>query len=127
MWALEGAMLSQRGALNGNVGTVVSGGYLLRAHRVWNGRQLASQDISPASARGAKEAGFRVAALGNWGDGAGTLLSGLSARRVASAGLAVGWVPNALTRLSIAYDVTATERMRRVREHALMLRVQQAF
>ena len=127
MLALEGAMLSQRGTLNGNAGTVVSGGYLLRAHRVWNGRQLASQDIAPASARGAIEAGFRVAALGNWGDGAATLLSGLSARRVASAGVAVGWVPNALTRLSIAYDVTATERMRRVREHALMLRVQQAF
>lgn len=127
MLALEAAMLSQRGALNGNVGTVVSGGYLLRAHRVWNGRQLASQDIAPASARGAIEAGFRVAALGNWGDGAGTLLSGLSARRVASAGVAVGWVPNALTRLSVAYDVTATERMRRVQEHALMLRVQQAF
>ncbi len=127
MLALEGAMLSQRGALNGSDGTVTTMGYVLRAGRVWNGRQLPSQEIVPASARGAIEAGLRVAALGNWGDGAGALLSTRSDRRVASAGLALGWVPGSLTRLSVAYDITTTDRLRHVLEHALMLRVQQAF
>lgn len=127
MLGLEGAMLSQRGALNGSAGTVTTLGTVLRAHRVWNGRQLPSQEIVPASSRGAFEAGVRVGTLGSWGNGAGLLLSPLSDRRVASAGVAVGWVPGTLTRLSLAYDITATDRLRRVREHALMLRVQQAF
>jgi hypothetical protein len=55
------------------------------------------------------------------------LLSPLSVRRVVSGGVAVGWVPGTLTRLSLAYDITATDGLSRVREHALMLRVQQAF
>lgn len=127
MLALEGAMFSQRGVLDGTAGTVTTMGYVLRTNRVWNGRQTPSQDIIPASPRGALEVGLRIGALGNWGDGASTLLSALSERRAASAGAAVGWVPGTLTRLSIAYDVTATDGLRRVREHALMLRVQQAF
>jgi phosphate-selective porin OprO/OprP len=127
MLALEGAMLSQRGALNGVAGTVTTMGYVLRTNRVWNGRQLPSQEIIPASSRGAFEVGLRVGVLGNWGDGASTLLSALSERRVASAGAALGWVPGTLTRLSVAYDLTAADGLRRVREHALMLRVQQAF
>jgi len=127
MLALEGALLGQRGALGGTARTVTTMGYVLRANRVWNGRQLPSQEIVPASASGAFEAGLRVGALGSWGDGAGTLLSARSERRVASAGAAVGWVPGPLTRLSLAYDITATDRLRRVKEHALMLRVQQAF
>jgi hypothetical protein len=127
MLALETAMLSQRGALNGVGGTVTTMGTVLRANRVWNGRQLPSQDIVPASVRGAFEAGLRVGALGNWGDGASALLSPLSDRRVVSAGVAVGWVPGTLTRLSLAYDITATDGWSRVREHALMLRIQQAF
>jgi phosphate-selective porin OprO/OprP len=127
MLALEGAMLSQRGALNGVAGSVTTMGYVLRTHRVWNGRQLPSQDIVPASARGAFEAGLRVGALGNWGDGAGTLLSARSERRAASVGIAFGWTPSSLTRLSVSYDATATDRLRQVKEHALMFRVQQAF
>ncbi len=127
MIALETAMLSQRGALNGVAGTVTTMGTVLRTNRVWNGRQLPSQEIVPASARGAFEAGLRVGTLGSWGDGAATLLSPLSDRRVVSAGVAVGWVPGTLTRMSIAYDVTATDGWSRIREHALMLRVQQAF
>jgi len=127
MVALESAMLSQRGALDGVAGTVTTMGTVLRTNRVWNGRQLASQDIVPASARGAFEAGLRFGALGSWGDGASTLLSPLSDRRVVSAGVAVGWVPGTLTRMSLAYDITATDGWSRVREHALMLRMQQAF
>jgi phosphate-selective porin OprO and OprP len=127
MLALETAMLSQRGALNGVGGTVTTMGTVLRANRVWNGRQLPSQDIMPASARGAFEAGLRLGTLGSWGDGADALLSPLSDRRVVSAGIAVGWIPGTLTRMSLAYDITATDGWSRVREHALMLRVQQAF
>jgi phosphate-selective porin OprO/OprP len=127
MLALETAMLSQRGALNGVGGMVTTMGTVLRAHRIWNGRQLPSQEIVPASSRGAFEAGLRFGTLGSWGDGAGTLLSPLSDRRVVSGGVAVGWVPGTLTRLSLAYDITATDGWSRVREHALMLRVQQAF
>ena len=127
MIALEGAMLSQRGALNGVDGTVTTMGYVVRSNRVWNGRQLPSQEIQPASSRGAIEFGLRAGALGTWGDGAGTLLSARSQRRASSAGVALGWIPGSLTRLSIAYDVTATDRLRRVREHALMVRVQQGF
>lgn len=127
MLALEGALLSQRGGLDGSDGTVTTMGYVLRTNRVWNGRQLPSQEIVPASARGALEVGLRIGALGNWGGGAGTLLSARSERRVASAGAAVAWVPGSLTRLSVAYDITATDRLRNVKEHALMFRVQQAF
>lgn len=127
MLALEGAMFTQRGVLNGTAGTVTTMGYVLRTNRVWNGRQLPSQDIIPASTRGAFEAGLRLGVLGTWGDGANTLLSALSDRRVASAGIAAGWVPGSLTRISVAYDVTTADGLRRVREHALMLRVQQAF
>lgn len=127
MLALEGAMLRQRGALDGTGGEVVTMGYVLRGVRVFNGRQLASQEVIPASARGAFEIGARVGALGVWGDGAATLLSSRSERRAASAGVALGWTPTTLTRLSIAYDVTATDGLREIKEHALMLRVQQAF
>jgi phosphate-selective porin len=125
--ALEGAMLSQRGALDGTGGVVTTAGYFVRAHRVWNGRQLPSQDIVPASPRGAWELGVRAGSIGAWGDGSTTLLSTRSVRRAASAGVAIGWLPGTLTRLSLAYDITATNRLRDVREHALMLRVQQAF
>jgi phosphate-selective porin OprO/OprP len=127
MVALEGALLSQRGALNGVAGRVTTAGYVLRASRVWNGRQLPSQDVVPASPRGALELGLRAGALGSWGDGASTLLSARSERRAASAGVALGWVLGPLTRLSLAYDATATDRLRVVREHALMFRVQQGF
>lgn len=127
MLALEGALLTQRGALNGVAGDVTTVGYVLRTHRVWNGRQLPSQEIQPASSRGAIEFGLRAGALGTWGDGAGTLLSARSQRRATSAGVALGWIPGSLTRVSVAYDVTATDRLRRVREHALMVRVQQGF
>jgi len=54
-------------------------------------------------------------------------VSGRSERRIAGLGAAIGWVPSSLTRLSVAYDITAADGLRRVREHALMLRVQQAF
>jgi hypothetical protein len=94
---------------------------------VWNGKHLPSQDIVPHSARGAFEAGLRAGTLGSWEDGAASLLSPLSDRRVVSAGVAVGWILSTLTRMSLAYDVTATDGWSRVREHALMLRVQQAF
>jgi phosphate-selective porin OprO/OprP len=127
MLALEGAMLSQRGSLAGTTGLVTTMGTVLRTHRVWNGRQLPSQEVVPESARGAIEAGLRVASLGSWGDGAGRLLSARSERRATSAGVAVGWIPGALTRVSVAYDITTTDRQQRVREHALMLRVQQGF
>lgn len=127
MLAAEGAMLRQRGALDGVGGEVTTMGYVLRAVYVWNGRQLASQEIIPANPKGAFEVGFRAGALGIWGDGAATLLSSRSERRAASAGLALGWTPTTLTRLSVAYDITATDRLREVREHALMIRVQQAF
>ncbi len=127
MLAIEGAMLTQRGVLNGASGGVTTLGYVLRTNRVWNGRQLPSQEIEPASARGAIEFGLRAGALGTWGEGAATLLSTRSQRRASSAGVALGWVPGTLTRMSVAYDVTATDRLRRVREHALMVRVQQGF
>ena len=99
----------------------------MRAHRVWNGRQLPSQDIVPSSPRGALELGVRFGSIGAWGDGSAALLSARSVRRAAGAGIALGWIPGPLTRLSLAYDMTATDRLRTVREHALMLRVQQAF
>lgn len=127
MVALEGALLSQRGALNGTAGVVTTGGWVLRGVRVWNGRQLPSQDVVPASSLGAFEVGARIGAIGTWGSGAGTLLSSRSERHAAGAGIAFGWTPGTLTRLSIAYDVTATDGRREIREHALMLRVQQAF
>jgi phosphate-selective porin OprO/OprP len=127
MLALEGALLSQRGALNAVAGTVSTAGAVLRATRVWNGRLLPSQETVPASARGAVEVGVRAGTIGSWGDGAGRLLSGRSDRRAVSGGVAVGWTPAALTRISMGYDVTATGGLRTVREHALMVRVQQAF
>lgn len=127
MVAAEGALLRQRGALDDVAGDVTTMGYVLRGVYVWNGRQLPTQEIVPASARGAFEAGVRVRALGVWGDGAATLLSSRSDRRSTSAGVALGWTPTRLTRTSMAYDVATTDRKRRVREHALMVRVQQAF
>ncbi len=127
MVALEGALLSQRGALDGMLGMVTTAGYVVRAHRVWNGRQLPSQDIVPTSPRGALELGVRFGSIGAWGDGSAALLSARSVRRAAGAGVALGWIPGPLTRFSLAYDMTATNRLRAVREHALMLRVQQAF
>ncbi len=127
MLALEGALLSQRGALDAVVGTVTTAGAVLRGTWVWNGRLLPSQEIVPASPRGAAEVGFRAGMLGSWGDGAGALLSARSDRRAVSGGMAVGWTPGALTRLSIGYDVTAANGLRSIREHSLMARVQQAF
>lgn len=127
MVAAEGALLRQRGVLDDVAGDVTTMGYVLRGVYVWNGRQLPTQEIVPATARGAFEAGVRAGALGVWGDGAATLLSSRSDRRSASAGVALGWTPTRLTRLSMAYDVATTDRRRRVREHALMVRVQQAF
>lgn len=127
MLALEGAMLSQRGALNGAAGMVTTGGVVLRGVRVWNGRQLPSQEVVPASTLGAFEVGARLGAIGTWGSGTATLLSSRSERHAAGAGVAFGWTPGTLTRLSIAYDITATDRLSAIREHALMLRVQQAF
>jgi hypothetical protein len=94
---------------------------------IGTGRNMLALEGALLSQRGALEVGLRIGALGNWGSGAGTLLSARSERRVASAGAAVVWVPGSLTRLSVAYDITATDRLRNVKEHALMLRVQQAF
>jgi phosphate-selective porin OprO/OprP len=127
MLALEGALLSQRGARDGRAGMVTTGGWVLRGVRVWNGRQLPSQDVVPESSRGAFEVGARLGAIGTWGSGTAALLSSRSERHAGSAGIALGWTPGPLTRLSIAYDITATDRLRMIREHALMLRVQQAF
>ncbi|WP_291163222.1 porin [Gemmatimonas sp. UBA7669] len=127
MLAAEGAWLSQRGTIGSVGGTVTTGAAVLRGTWVWNGRLMPSQEIVPSSRRGAVELGLRAGTIGSWGQRAGALISSRSARRAASGGVALGWTPGALTRLSLGYDITASGDLRSVREHALMARVQQTF
>jgi phosphate-selective porin OprO/OprP len=127
MLAMEGAWFSQRAALGGAQRTLTSGAMVWRAAHVLGGRRLASQDIVPTTSRGAIDVGVRLGTLGVWGDGIETVVTRRSVTHAVSGGVAVAWIPTALTRLSLAYDQTKVSRERGVREHLLLLRVQQGF
>jgi phosphate-selective porin OprO/OprP len=135
--ALEGALLTQRVRIPGPgapVGgapdvrrDVTSGVVAWRAAHVVGGTRRPTQEVLPDGPRGAVDLGVRLAALGVWGEDIAGVLTRRSVTHAVSGGAAVGWIPTPLTRLSLAYDVTVVRPGRAVREHALLLRVQQGF
>jgi phosphate-selective porin OprO and OprP len=127
MLGLEGALFSQRAALADQRRTISSGAVALRAAHVRGGARRASQDVIPTAAHGALDVGLRVGVLGVWGDALDSILTRRSATRAINAGVAVAWIPTTLTRLSIAYDQTRVRGHSGVREHLVLLRVQQGF
>ena len=98
-----------------------------RAAYVLGGTRRPTQEIVPTGPRGATDIGVRAGSLSAWGDALSTRITRRSVTHAFSGGVAVGWVPTALTRLSLAYDITLTRPDRAVREHFLLLRVQQSF
>jgi phosphate-selective porin OprO and OprP len=127
MVGLEGALFSQRAALAGQRRTISSGGLAWRAAHVRGGVRRAAQDVIPTAPRGALDFGLRAGVLGVWGDALDSMLTRRSATRAVSVGLAVAWIPTPLTRLSLAYDQTRVRGAAGVREHLVLLRVQQGF
>jgi hypothetical protein len=83
--------------------------------------------VLPRHARGALDLGVRAATLSVWGNDIGAVITRRSITHAVSGGVAIGWIPTSLTRLSLAYDVTVVRPGREVREHALLMRVQQGF
>jgi len=127
--ALEGALFTQRVERAGSVARPSIGAVTARVARVWNGTRVRSQEVTPNSERGAFEVGVRAGAVGVWGRGLGTLVTGASATHARTAGMAFSWVPTTLTRLTVAYDVTVRRGLgvNAPVEHALMARWQQGF
>ncbi len=127
MMGLEGALLSQSAALGSDRRRITSGGVAWRAAHLRGGSRRSSQEVVPSHSRGAIDFGLRVSALGVWGSEIETLLTRQSATHAVSGGLAFAWIPTTLTRISLAYDRTRIQRERGVREHLVLLRVQQGF
>jgi hypothetical protein len=127
MLAFEGALFTQ-GVRVGEVRREVTAGALAwRGAHVIGGTRRASQEVLPTTSRGAMDLGARVSFLAVWGEDIGRAITRRSVTRATSGGVAVGWIPTSLTRLSMAYELTVTPPGRSVREHALLLRVQQGF
>lgn len=127
MLAFEGALFTQGARLGVDRREVTAGVLAWRAGHVIGGTRRATQDVVPASTRGAVDVGARVSILGVWGEDIGRVITRRSVTHAASGGFAVGWIPTALTRLSLAYELTGVSPGRVVREHALLMRVQQGF
>ncbi|HMS02291.1 MAG TPA: porin [Gemmatimonadaceae bacterium] len=137
MLAFEGALFAQGARLPGRrqVGggapelrrTVSAGVLSWRAAHLIGGERRPTQEVLPRHARGALDLGVRAATLSVWGDDIGAVITRRSITHAASGGVAIGWIPTSLTRLSLAYDVTVVRPGREVREHALLMRVQQGF
>ena len=98
-----------------------------RAGYVFGGTRRATQEVLPTTDRGALDLGARMSVLGVWGEDIGRVITRRSVTHAVSGGLAVGWIPTALTRLSLAYELTLVSPGNTVREHALLMRVQQGF
>lgn len=128
--AVEGALLTQDARLGAPPNAprrMTAAALAWRAAYVLSGTRLPTQEIVPTNRRGAIDIGVRAASLSAWGNALPSLITRRSVTHAISGGAAVGWVPTALTRLSLAYDITLTQPARAVREHFLLLRVQQSF
>lgn len=127
MLAFEGALFTQSARAGDErrelTASVLSG----RAGHVIGGTRRTTQEVVPTSSRGAVDFGARIAALGVWGKDIERVITRRSVTHAASGGLAVGWIPTPHTRLSLAYEMTVVPPGQTVREHALLLRVQQGF
>jgi phosphate-selective porin OprO/OprP len=128
--SVEGALLTQDVRL-GDPGSaprrMTAAALAWRAAYVLGGTRRPTQEIVPTGPRGAMDLGVRAGSLSAWGDALPSFITRRSVTHALSGGVAVGWVPTALTRLSLAYDITLTQPARAVREHFLLLRVQQSF
>ncbi len=125
--AAEGALFTQGARMSDLRRDVTAGVLAWRAAHVIGGNRRASQEVLPTTTRGAIDLGARMSMLGVWGEDIGRVITRRSVTRAASGGVAVGWIPTSLTRLSIAYELTVVPPGRTIREHALLLRVQQGF
>jgi len=127
MLAFEGALFTQAVRMGAEQRDVTAGVLSWRAGHVIGGTRRASQEVLPSTTRGAVDLGARMSMLGVWGEDMGRVITRRSVSHAASGGLALGWIPTSLTRLSLAYELTVVPPGRTVREHALLLRVQQGF
>jgi len=127
MLAFEGALFTQGARVAEARREVTAGVLAWRGAHVIGGTRRPSQEVLPSNSRGAVDLGARIAILGVWGEDIGRVITRRSVTRATSGGVAVGWIPTSLTRLSLAYEVTVVPPGRSVREHALLLRVQQGF
>ena len=124
--SIEGAVLAQHARLGVPLRTT-SAALVWRAAYVLGGTRRPTQEIVPSGPRGALDVGVRAGSLGAWGEALPTLITGRSGTHALSGGAALGWVPTVLTRVSLAYDYTFGRPRRAIREHFLLLRVQQSF
>lgn len=127
MVALEGALFRQRVEYAGQVLAPMIGAGTVRLARVWNGTRSRQQEIAPRGRVGAFDVGVRAGVVGAWGDDLASVLARGSATHASTGGAAVSWLPTALTRVTLGYDVTVRRRSSAAREHALMARWQQGF
>lgn len=125
--ALEGAWFAQRVAHGGVERTPVVGAGTLRFARVWHGERARSQDVVPASARGALDVGVRAGFVRAWGEGLRSIITRNSVSSARTVGVAMSWVPTRLTRATVSYDLTERRSNRTQPEHALHVRWQQGF
>lgn len=124
--SVEGAVLAQEVRL-GTPRRMTAAALVWRAAYVLGGTRRPTQEIVPAGPRGAIDIGVRAGSLSAWGDALPTLVTRRSVTHALSGGAALAWVPTVLTRLSVAYDITLVRPERAVREHFLVVRVQQSF
>ncbi len=127
MFGLEGALFTQEVRLDRVRRELTASGLSVRVAHLRGGTRRPTQEVVPAGTRGAIDVGLRLGALAAWGDDIRAVITRRSATHALSAGTAIAWIPTTLTRLSLAYDVTTVRRERGVREHLLLVRVQQGF
>lgn len=125
--AVEAAWLRQRVGRGGAEYAPTVGAVAGRVARAWNAERTRTQEVIPRSPRGAVEVGVRGGFIGAWGDSLPTLLSRASVTHAHTGGIAVSWLPTALTRLTMAYDITRRRQPTAPQEHALLVRWQQGF
>jgi hypothetical protein len=91
------------------------------------GRRAPNFTITPDAGRSAWEWGVRVGLVRVEENALAEFAEAGSASRALSGGGVISWLPSTATRLALSYDVTAIDRPRRDTEHAIIVRVQQAF
>jgi hypothetical protein len=127
MMGIEGALTQQAVRLGAAERTVHMGAATWRVAHLVGGVRRATQEVQPTAPHGAFDVGARASVLGVWGDSLDAVITRRSVTHATSGGVAVAWIPTPRTRLSLAYDITLVPPARQVREHALLLRVQQGF
>jgi hypothetical protein len=94
---------------------------------VRGGQRAPNYVITPTTSTGALEWGVRAGVVRVDKNAVALFAEPGSTASAMSGGAAISWLPSAVTRVALSYDLTRLDRANQRLEHAVIIRVQQVF